>query len=107
MKIRPLFIYYKDVVIMFMDSDFDQIGRLLQRACEQCLLTRKHCENCNVSRLHGIIEGLGKGGQMPSYLVPTDELAVLTDPVSPQHITVSEKWRGIINKKVDIPVEHA
>lgn len=93
--------------MVFMDSDFDEIRVLLQRACDQCLLTRKHCENCNVDRLHGIIEGIEKGGQLPSYLVPTDELAVLTDPVSPQHITVSEKWRRIINKKVDLPAKHA
>lgn len=92
---------------MFMDRDFDEIKVLLQRACDQCLLTRKHCNGCNVDRLHGIIEGIEKGSQMPSYLVPTEELAVLTDPVSPQHVNVSEKWRRIINSNGDLNARHA
>ncbi|MFZ5642620.1 MAG: hypothetical protein ACOY46_03380 [Bacillota bacterium] len=80
---------------MFLDSDFDQIKTLLQRACDQCLLTRKHCQSCDVDRLHGIIEGIERGSK-PSYLVSGEELATLLSPTSPNRTVVAEKWNKII-----------
>ena len=91
---------------MFLDSDFDQIRTLLQRACDQCLLTRKHCQSCDVDRLHGIIEGIERGSK-PSYLVSAEELAALINPTSPERSVVAEKWNKIITGNGNNADKHA
>ncbi|MCL6478415.1 MAG: hypothetical protein K6T65_08355 [Peptococcaceae bacterium] len=84
---------------MLMDSDFDEIRRHLERACDLCLLTKLHCEKCNVERLLGIINSLDQNQHQPSYFVPAEELAVLTNPGSPEYRKVLEKWKDIINHR--------
>lgn len=82
---------------MFLESDFDVIRSHLERACDQCLLTKKHCQGCNVDRLIGIMEGVESNRMKPNHIISEEELAVLTNPGSPQYMPVAEKWRGIIN----------
>lgn len=84
---------------MFKDSDYEEIRALLHRACDHCLLTRKHCESCNVDRLHGIVEVLENESLKPSYLVPMEEMNILTNPASPEYIAISKKWKEIIAKE--------
>lgn len=81
---------------MFQDSDFDEIKSHLVRACDQCLLTKKHCQKCNVERLLGIIESIDQNRYKPSYIISTEELAVLTNPGSSEYLTVVEKWKSLI-----------
>ncbi|MFZ5631457.1 MAG: hypothetical protein ACOY40_01280 [Bacillota bacterium] len=83
---------------MFSDRDLHEIRLQLERACDQCLLTRGHCEKCNVRRLLGIISGVERGGQKPSYFIPGEELAVLTNPGSPEYGAVVEKWKIIVKQ---------
>lgn len=83
---------------MFFDSDFDEIKIHLERACDQCLLTRQHCGACNVERLLGIIDNLEQNGYKPMYLITSEELAVLTSPGLPEYPALAEKWKGIINR---------
>ncbi len=81
---------------MFYDSDFNEIKTHLERACDQCLLTRQHCRTCNVERLLGIIESIEQNGYKPVYLISAEELAVLTAPGSPGYPDLAAKWQGII-----------
>lgn len=84
--------------MMLMDRDFDEIRVHLLRACDQCLLTKRHCEKCNVERLLGIIESIDQNRFTQSYFIPADELAVLTNPGSPEYRPMVEKWKSIINQ---------
>ncbi|MFZ5648974.1 MAG: hypothetical protein ACOY30_15290 [Bacillota bacterium] len=83
---------------MFLDSDFNEIRQLLLRACDQCLLTRKHCGSCNVERLLGSMEGIELSSHKPGYLVSAEELDILTDPGSPAYKEVAGKWRNMVKK---------
>ena len=81
---------------MFLENDFQEIRILLQRACDQCLLTKKHCEKCSVERLLGVVNSMEKGINKPSYLVSTEELAALTDPGSLEYGLTAKKWTNIL-----------
>lgn len=89
----------EDVLMMLMDRDFDEIKVHLERACNQCLLTKKHCEKCNVERLLGIIESIDQNRYKPSYFISIEELAVLTNPGSPEYRPVVEKWKNLISQE--------
>ncbi|MCL6610485.1 MAG: hypothetical protein K6T66_02970 [Peptococcaceae bacterium] len=85
---------------MLMDSDFEEIKIHLKRACDQCLLTKRHCEACNVDRLLGIIESIEQNCYKPTYLISLEDLAALTRPGSPDHPVVVEKWKNIIHQNL-------
>lgn len=90
--------FFKEVVLVFLDSDFNEIRQLLLRACDQCLLTRSHCSSCNVERLLGSMESIEFGSRKPGYMVTVEELDVLTDPSSPAYAEVAEKWRNMVKR---------
>ncbi|MFZ5631975.1 MAG: hypothetical protein ACOY40_03945 [Bacillota bacterium] len=89
---------------MLMDSDFDEIRTHLERACDLCLLTKLHCGKCNVERLLGIINNFDQNRHRPSYFIPAEELAVLTNPGSPEYRQVLEKWQDIVNQNKGLAV---
>lgn len=99
--IRPhsdFFYLFRGCGYMFHDSDLNEIKIHLERACDQCLLTRRHCKACNVERLLGIIESIEQNGYKPVYLISAEELGVLTSPGSPEYPGMAEKWKDIVNR---------
>lgn len=91
--------FFGEVMNVYLDVDFYEIRTHLERACDQCLLTKRHCQTCNVERLLGVIESIDRNDFNPTYLISFGDLAVLTNPDSPEYRSMAEKWKGIINRE--------
>ena len=85
-------------------DDFEEISRLLERSCDNCLLTRKHCKSCRVEKLFGIINQFSRSKTTEVFLVPADELAVLVSLASKvakpgqQESEILTKWRAAMEE---------
>ncbi len=60
---------------MMDQDDFEEIRHLLERCCDNCLLTRRHCLTCRIDKLRGIISQLTKSAEYE--LINKEELKVL------------------------------
>lgn len=81
-------------------EDFEEIVLLLEKSCDQCLLTFRHCANCRIDRLRKLL------GQLDSQsnnllLISVEELRVLLylarDSGNSGEAAVVNKWRQIIS----------
>lgn len=85
-------------------DDFEEIKRLLEKSCDNCLLTRRHCINCRIEKLRGIVGQFSKSGAYEIVLINVEELRVLLNLAGEsikdgdsQHEVV-EKWRRIVGE---------
>lgn len=85
-------------------DDFEEISRLLERSCDNCLLTRKHCKSCRVEKLFGIINQFSRSKATEVFLVPAGELTVLLELAAKvskpgqQESEVITKWRAAMDE---------
>ncbi len=56
-----------------------------------------------MERLLGIIENIEQNLYKPTYLISLEDLAVLTNPGSPEYPAVVEKWKNIISQNLPGP----
>ncbi|MCL6560257.1 MAG: hypothetical protein K6U74_15980, partial [Firmicutes bacterium] len=63
-------------------DDFEEIRTLLERSCDNCLLTRKHCKTCRIEKLFGVINQFKMSKANEILLVPADELKTLLNLAS-------------------------
>jgi hypothetical protein len=82
-------------------NDFEEINRLLEKSCDQCLLTRRHCLGCRIDKLRGVVSQFSQAGPFEIMLINVDELKVLlklaekSQMVDDSEKEVLEKWRRI------------
>lgn len=85
-------------------DDFEEIKRLLEKSCDNCLLTRRHCVNCRIDKLRGIVGQFSKPGAYEIILINVEELKVLLSLAGESSIAgdsrleVVEKWRHIVGE---------
>jgi len=60
-------------------DDFKKIEALLDKSCDQCLLTRKHCSNCRIDKLRGIFNQFKQPGIHKVFLININDLSILLD----------------------------
>lgn len=81
-------------------EDFGEIMLLLEKSCDQCLLTFRHCANCRIDKLRKLL------GQLDSQsnnllLVSVEEMRVLLslarDSGNSGETEIVNKWRQIIS----------
>lgn len=74
---------------------------LLEKSCDQCLLTSKHCAKCRIDKLRKVL-GQFESGNSEIMLISTDELKVLLslagETGSGREIEVVAKWRRIVDE---------
>ena len=83
-------------------DDFVEIKLLLEKSCDNCMLTKKHCASCRIDKLRGIVGQFSQRGAYEIVLINVEELKVLLNlagdaGVSPDHEVVA-KWRGIVSE---------
>ncbi|NLI11767.1 hypothetical protein [Pelotomaculum propionicicum] len=80
-------------------NDFYEIDRLLERCCDNCLLTRMHCPSCRIEKLRGITGHLSKSAAYE--LINLEDLKTLVKLAGDSHRAdgkereVVEKWRQV------------
>lgn len=75
-------------------DDFYEIDRLLERCCDNCLLTRMHCTSCRIEKLRGITGYLSKSAAYE--LINLEDLKILLKLVNPNE--ADERDREVIAK---------
>ncbi|MCL6634824.1 MAG: hypothetical protein K6T29_03515 [Peptococcaceae bacterium] len=58
-------------------DDFEEINRLLEKSCDHCLLTRRHCPGCRIEKLRKIVAQFSRPDQGEIILIELSELKVL------------------------------
>lgn len=85
-------------------NDFEEIKSLLEKSCDNCLLTRRHCIGCRIEKLRRIIGQFSKSGAYEILLINVDELNVLVKLAAESNragsgeLEVVEKWRRIVEE---------
>lgn len=87
---------------MMDQDDFEEINRLLERCCDNCLLTRFHCATCRIEKLRGIIGKISQSGAFE--LVGIEELKVLlklagnSGEADSSEREIVEKWQRTVRE---------
>lgn len=85
-------------------DDFQEINRLLEKSCDQCLLTRRHCADCRIEKLRMVVGKLSVSRPREIVLIEVDELKVLLDLAGEKARGAAEengvfaKWRRIVER---------
>jgi len=85
-------------------DDFQEINRLLEKSCDQCLLTRRHCADCRIEKLRMVVGKLSVSRPLEIILIELDELKVLLDLAgetgkgAAEENEVFAKWRRIVER---------
>ncbi len=83
-------------------NDFHEIDRLLERCCDNCLLTSMHCASCRIEKLRGITGQLSKSAAYE--LINIEDLKILlrlaadSNKAGEREREVIEKWRQVIQE---------
>lgn len=83
-------------------DDFHEIDRLLERCCDNCLLTRMHCASCRIEKLRGITGHLSKSAAYE--LINVEDLKILlklagdSNKADEREREVIEKWRQVVQE---------
>lgn len=85
-------------------EDFEEIMLLLEKSCDQCLLTQKHCVNCRIEKLRKVI-GQFDAASNEIMLIRIDELRILlnlaSEGSSAREYEVLSKWRRAVGESSD------
>lgn len=85
-------------------DDFQEISRLLEKSCDQCLLTRRHCADCRIEKLRTVVGRFSVSGSREIVLIEVDELKVLLDLAgetakgAAEENDVFVKWRRVVER---------
>ncbi|MCL6639011.1 MAG: hypothetical protein K6T80_04920 [Firmicutes bacterium] len=85
-------------------DDFDEIRRLLEKSCDNCLLTRLHCKTCRIEKLFGVINQFSRSKATEVFLVPAEEMETLTGLAAgaakpgQKEYEVVVKWRAALGE---------
>jgi hypothetical protein len=80
-------------------TDFEEINRLLEKCCDSCLLTRKHCSSCRIEKIMDILSRLSKSSAYE--LISLEDLKILlklagiSKEAVESEMSVVEKWKHI------------
>lgn len=82
-------------------DDFKEIERLLDKSCDNCLLTRKHCISCRIDKIRGFLGEFSERGSYEIALIKVDDLRTLINqakktPADAIAHEVVEKWHHTI-----------
>jgi len=85
-------------------EDFEEIKTLLEKSCDNCLLTRRHCVTCRIEKLRGVVGQFSKSGPYEILLINVNELKVLLNLAGESNKSggseneVINKWRLILGE---------
>jgi len=91
-------------------EDFEEIKRLLEKSCDNCLLTRRHCVSCRIEKLRGVVGQFSKSGPYEIILINVNELKVLlnlageSNKAGGSENEVIDKWRRILGEIAGIEI---
>lgn len=85
-------------------DDFEEINRMLEKSCDNCLLTRRHCTNCRIEKLRSVVGQFSKSGPYEIILINVEELHVLLKLAGKSNMTTSsehevlQKWQRVLGE---------
>lgn len=83
-------------------DDFEEIKRLLEKCCDNCLLTRMHCTGCRIDKLRSIVGEFSKTKPFEVILMNVEDLKVLLNlsqtskQAGEKELEVLENWGRVV-----------
>jgi len=84
---------------MMDNDDLKKLEALLDKSCDQCLLTRKHCPTCRIDKLRGIFDQFKQPGVHEVFLININDLSIMlslaekSTNIGARENAILEKWR--------------